>query len=280
WEAVHVASWLHDCGKVTTPEYIVDKATKLETIYDRIHEVRIRFEVLKRDAEIACLKAVAAGEAEPAATARLAAGLKQLDDDFAFVATCNEGGEFMAPEKIDRLKAIGQRTWMRTLDDRIGIAYEERARKACTPAPALPARESLLADKPEHLFERRPHDRMPEDNKWGFRMSVPELLYNKGELYNLSVARGTLSEEERYKINEHIVQTLIMLGQLPFPQHLRGVPEIAGGHHEKMDGTGYPKRLTREQMSPVARMMAIADIFEALTAADRPYKKGKLLSEA
>ena len=280
WEAVHVASWLHDCGKVTTPEYIVDKATKLETIYDRIHEVRMRFEVLKRDAEIACLKALAAGEPEPAVTARLAAELKQLDEDFAFVATCNEGGEFMAPEKIDRLKAIGQRTWMRTLDDRIGIAHEEKARKARTPAPALPATETLLADKPEHLFERRPQDRMPEDNKWGFRMSVPDLLYNKGEFYNLSVARGTLSEEERYKINEHIVQTLIMLNQLPFPKHLRSVPEIAGGHHEKMDGTGYPKRLTRDEMSPVARMMAIADIFEALTAVDRPYKKGKTLSEA
>ena len=111
-------------------------------------------------------------------------------------------------------------------------------------------------------------------------MAVPEVLYNKGELYNLGVARGTLSEEERYKINEHIVQTLIMLTQLPFPKHLRNVPEIAAGHHEKMDGTGYPRRLTRDEMSPVARMMAIADIFEALTAVDRPYKKGKTLSEA
>ena len=111
-------------------------------------------------------------------------------------------------------------------------------------------------------------------------MDVPALLYNRGELHNLSVERGTLSGEERYKINEHIVQTIILLSQLPFPKHLRQVPEIAGGHHEKMDGTGYPKRLTRDQMSPVARMMAIADIFEALTAVDRPYKKGKTLSEA
>ena len=121
---------------------------------------------------------------------------------------------------------------------------------------------------------------MPPDNPWGFRMAVPEALYNKGELHNLGVARGTLSEEERYKINEHIVQTVIMLGQLPFPRHLRTVPEIAGGHHEKMDGTGYPRRLTRDEMSPLARMMAIADIFEALTAINRPYKKGKTLSEA
>ncbi len=280
WEALHVAAWLHDCGKVTTPEYVVDKATKLETLYDRIHEVRMRFEVLKRDAEIACLKAIAAGKPEVEARDELARKLAGLDDDYAFVAGCNEGGEFMAPEKLERLKEIAARTWTRTLDDRIGISHEEKERKARSPAPALPVSEPLLADRPEHLFERSARDRMPADNKWGFRMDVPEALYNKGELYNLGVARGTLSEEERYKINEHIVQTLVMLTQLPFPKHLRNVPEIAAGHHEKMDGTGYPRRLVRDEMSPVARMMAIADIFEALTAVDRPYKKGKTLSEA
>ncbi|MGB8147179.1 MAG: HD domain-containing phosphohydrolase, partial [Azonexus sp.] len=280
WEAVHVAAWLHDCGKVTTPEYVVDKATKLETLYDRIHEIRMRFEVLKRDAEIASLKAIADGKPETEARAGLAEKLAGLDGDFAFIAGCNEGGEFMAPEKLERLRQIATRTWTRTIDDRIGISHEEKERKARTPAPDLPVAEPLLADRPEHVFERAPRDRMPADNKWGFRMAVPEVLYNKGELYNLSVARGTLSEEERYKINEHIVQTLIMLTQLPFPKHLRNVPEIAAGHHEKMDGTGYPRRLVRNEMSPVARMMAIADIFEALTAVDRPYKKGKTLSEA
>ena len=280
WEAVHVAAWLHDCGKVTTPEYVVDKATKLETLYDRIHEVRMRFEVLKRDAEIACLQAIAGGLPEGEAQARRHAAWQQLDDDFAFIAECNEGGEFMAPEKLDRLATIAARTWQRTLDDRIGISHEEQERKARTPPAPLPATEPLLADRPEHRFERRPQDRIPADNKWGFRMPVPELLYNKGELYNLAVARGTLSEEERYKINEHIVQTFIMLSALPFPKHLREVPEIAACHHEKMDGTGYPRRLVRAQMGPVARMMAIADIFEALTAVDRPYKKGKTLTEA
>ncbi|MBL8251649.1 MAG: HD domain-containing protein, partial [Candidatus Competibacter sp.] len=103
---------------------------------------------------------------------------------------------------------------------------------------------------------------------------------NRGEVHNLCIARGTLTEEERYKINEHIVQTIKMLARLPFPKALRRVPEIAGGHHETMDGKGYPKRLRREEMSVLARMMAIADIFEALTAADRPYKTGKSLSEA
>src|SRR4029077_9639506 len=111
WEAVHIASWLHDCGKVTTPEYVVDKATKLETLCDRIHEVRTRFEVLKRDAEIAYWKACMAGGDEAALASRLCAELAALDDDFAFVAGCNEGGESMAPESIARLQRIAQRTW-------------------------------------------------------------------------------------------------------------------------------------------------------------------------
>ena len=280
WEAVHVASWLHDCGKITTPEYIFDKATKLETIYDRIHEVRMRFEVLKRDAEIASLKAIAAGHNADVEHARFANQLRQIDADFSFVASCNVGGESMAAEKIERLKAIATQTWVRTLDDRIGIAHEEKTRKEGTPAPTLPTSESLLADKAEHCVERRAQDRIADDNPLGFRMDVPPLQSNKGELYNLSITRGTLTTEERYKINEHIVQTLVMLAQLPFPKHLRKVPEMVGGHHEKMDGTGYPKRLTHDEMSPMARMMAIADIFEALTAVDRPYKKGKTLSES
>jgi hypothetical protein len=280
WEAVHVAAWLHDCGKVTTPEYVVDKSTKLETLYDRIHEVRMRFEVLKRDAVIAMHEAIAAGQPEAEARMAMDRARRELDADFAFVAACNEGGEYLSPEKQERLKTIAQRRWLRTLDDRLGISHEERTRKAREPASPLPAEEPLLADRVEHRFERGPQDQIAPDNRWGFRVQVPELLYNRGELYNLLVSRGTLSAEERYKINEHMVQTIKMLTRLPFPKHLRNVPEIAGGHHEKMDGTGYPKRLRREEMSPVARMMAIADIFEALTAVDRPYKKGKTLSEA
>jgi HD-GYP domain-containing protein (c-di-GMP phosphodiesterase class II) len=280
WEALQIASWLHDCGKVTTPEYVVDKATKLETIYDRIHEVRMRFEVLKRDAEIGFWKQVAAGGDAAALRAELDRELATLDGEFAFVASCNEGGEFMDPAKIERLRAVAARTWLRTLDDRAGISNEERTRKNRSPAPALPAQERLLDDKPEHVIERAATDRIPDDNPWGFRLKVPELKYNRGELANLAIGRGTLTEEERYVINHHIVQTIVMLSELPFPKHLRKVPEIAGGHHEKMDGTGYPKRLARGEMSLAARMMAIADIFEALTAADRPYKKGKTLSEA
>ena len=211
WEALHIASWLHDCGKVTTPEYVVDKSTKLETIYDRIHEIRMRFEVLKRDAQIRYWEQMANGGDQDALKGELDAALDRLDDDFAFVAECNEGGEFMAPERLDRLRSIAETTWMRTLDDRLGISWEERQRKARTAAPDLPVAERLLDDKPEHLIERTDAERMPADNPWGFKLDVPEHQYNRGELYNLAVARGTLSEEERFKINDHVVQTIIML---------------------------------------------------------------------
>lgn len=280
WEAIHIASWLHDCGKVTTPEYVVDKSTKLETLYDRIHEIRTRFEVLKRDAQIDYWQAVAEGGDREALRQELERQLAELDDDFAFVAECNEGGEFMAPERLERLRRIASRTWQRTLDNRLGVSWEEKQRMQRQPAAPLPVTETVLADRPEHIIHRNESERIPPDNPWGFRLDVPEYKFNRGELYNLSVERGTLTAEERYIINDHIVQTIIMLEQLPYPRHLREVPAIAGGHHEKMDGTGYPRKLRREDMSLTARMMAIADIFEALTASDRPYKKAKTLSEA
>jgi HD-GYP domain-containing protein (c-di-GMP phosphodiesterase class II) len=280
WEALHIAAWLHDCGKVTTPEYVVDKSTKLETIYDRIHEIRMRFEVLKRDAEIACWKSISSGADRDSTLETLARQLSGLDKEFAFIAKCNEGGEFMSDEDIARVRQIARRTWGRTLDDRLGVSREERRRKSRQVAQDLPVEEPLLADKDEHLVERDEADRMPGDNPWGFRLDVPEYKYNRGEIYNLCIRRGTLSAEERYKINDHIVQTIIMLEKLPYPKHLKAVPGIAGGHHEKMDGTGYPRQLQRDDMSLTARMMAIADIFEALTASDRPYKKAKTVGEA
>ncbi|QTD31818.1 HD domain-containing phosphohydrolase [Pseudomonas fluorescens] len=280
WEALHIAAWLHDCGKVTTPEYVVDKATKLETLNDRLHEIRTRFEVLKRDAWVSYWQTLAMGGEERQLAELRDATLTALDDDFAFVAHCNLGSEAMAEADLQRLQGIAQRTWTRTLDDRLGLSWEENRRQSRTPAPTLPVTEPLLADKPEHLLERAEGELIPEDNPWGFKLDVPPYKYNRGELYNLSIPRGTLTREERYIINHHMVQTILMLSHLPFPGHLNSVAEIAGGHHEKMDGTGYPKRLKREDMSLPARMMAIADIFEALTAADRPYKKAKSLSEA
>jgi len=280
WYELEVAAGLHDCGKVTTPEYIVDKATKLETIYNRIHEVRMRFEVRKRDAVIGYLEDILAERGEPdALKAELDAALAQLDSDFAFVAECNVGGEFMAPEKVERLKAIAAQTWTRTIDDTLGLSIDEMKRRQ-PDEPKPPVAEPMLSDKDWHVI---PHEINVDTTRYeaeGFKMKPLDHRYNLGEIYNLAIGRGTLTAEDRFKINDHIVQTIFMLKALPFPKNLARVAEWAGGHHEKMDGTGYPKGLKRDDMSLPARMMAIADIFEALTAADRPYKKPKTLGES
>jgi len=224
-----IAGWLHDCGKITTPEFVLDKATKLETVIDRIKLIETRFEVLKRDQEIALLKQqlhaakTGAEVADDVEQAYLAA-IAQINADLDFIRQANTGGEFMSPDDQERVNAFRQKTW-------------------CLQGEELP----LLSDD---------------------------------EIYNLNIAKGTLNAEERAIINHHIVATIAMLDKITFPKHLQRVPEYAGGHHEKMDGSGYPKGLRREQMSIQARTMAIADIFEALTAKDRPYKTGKKLSEA
>ncbi|QXI36441.1 HD domain-containing phosphohydrolase [Pseudomonas xantholysinigenes] len=279
-----VAAWLHDCGKVTSPEYVVDKATKLETLYNRIHEVRMRFEVLWRDAEIAYWQGLANGEAQPALQQALAQCRAELHEEFAFVAEANIGGEFMADDDVARLQRIGQRRWWRHFDNRLGISRDEESRFAGQVSAPLPVEEHLLADRPEHRVpwgERKPPvARDDPRNTWGFDMRLPSHASNHGELYNLAIRRGTLNDEERFKVNEHIVQTIIMLTSLPFPRQLRRVPAIAGNHHEKMDGNGYPRRLGEAQLGIAERVMAIADIFEALTAADRPYKAPKTLSES
>ena len=276
WETLSIAAWLHDCGKLTTPEYVVDKATKLETLADRIHEIRMRFEVLKRDAEIAYWRGIAEGGDERALAAIRQAEQAAVDDDFAFVAACNIGGEMLADGAEERLRQIAGRTWWRTLDDRIGISQVEKRRKERLPAPPLPALEPLIADRPDHRIDHQAAGPLPADIK----VTAPTYRLDLGELHCLSVKRGTLTAEERFLINDHIVQTIIMLRGLPFPDYLKDVPDIAGNHHEHLDGSGYPRRLGAAAMTPQARMMAIADIFEALTASDRPYKQGKPLSEA
>lgn len=277
WEALHVAGWLHDCGKVTTPEHVVDKATKLEARYDRIHEIRMRFEVLKKEAERDYWQTVAMETEDPQqAKAKLQQTWQQLDKEFAFVAQCNQGGEFLTDNTVQQLQSIAQRTWTRTLNDRIGISWEEAKRKAMLPEPELPTQEPLLQDRADHLI---PHENATNRQENNFNLVPPAHKYNLGEIHNLTIARGTLTDEERFHINDHIVQTILMLECLPYPDHLKAVPAIAGGHHEKMDGSGYPRGLYRQDMPATARMMAIADVYEALTAADRPYKQAKTISE-
>jgi len=227
-----IAGLLHDCGKISTPVHVVDKATKLQTIFDQIHMIDTRFEVLKRDAEIELLNAKL--EARTDIGAQTTAELEQqfqeriskINEERKFLRECNIGGESMALESQERVRQIGtQYTWRDISGKQVSFLTED-------------------------------------------------------EINNLSIKSGTLTSEERNIINHHIVMTIKMLETLPWPKNLRHVPEYASGHHERMDGKGYPRGLTREQMSVQARVMGIADIFEALTSADRPYKKGKTLTES
>jgi HD-GYP domain-containing protein (c-di-GMP phosphodiesterase class II) len=227
-----IAGLLHDCGKVTTPVHVVDKATKLQTLFDRIDLIETRFEVLKRDQEIAALRAQLAlrEQTNAAAEAQLwihcRESIDALDADRDFLRTVNLGAESMKDADLQRVRDIGQ----------------------------------------QHI--------------WRNVTGLESELLTADEVENLTIRTGTLTAAEREIINNHIVATIKMLEQLPWPKHLKNVPEYAGGHHERMDGKGYPKGLTRDQMSVQARVMGIADIFEALTARDRPYKQGMKLSQA
>jgi hypothetical protein len=200
-------------------------------------------------------------------------------DDFAFVAECNLGDEPMTPERATRLERIARQTWVRHLDDTLGLSHLELQLRGEAPVPRGPVVEPLLADKPEHVINRGNGTGLFGGDSHDFRMEVPEHQYNRGEVHNLRVPRGTLTTEERFKINEHVIQSIRMLRRLPFPKELRRVPEWAGNHHEKLDGTGYPRRLSAAELSVPERIMALADIFEALTATDRPYHAPKTLSQ-
>jgi HD-GYP domain-containing protein (c-di-GMP phosphodiesterase class II) len=219
-----IAAWMHDCGKVTTPVHVIDKATKLETIVDRIHMLRTRFEVLRREAEVAHLRRVLEGQGRELSEASYRAELARIDADVALLEQVNRGQKPLTPEQRAQIEALAART------------YHERG--------------------------------------------VERPLLTEDEVKNLCIVAGTLTSDERVTINRHIVQTIRMLEALPFPRHLARVPEYAGGHHERMDGTGYPRGVFAGDMSIPARIMAIADVFEALTAVDRPYKRPMKLSEA
>lgn len=229
WYELHVASWLHDCGKLATPDFILDKSTKLHTLHDRMETVSARFAALCQQTELEFLRRCQGMDNNSQEFARHEAAcqtrIQQLQDDLAFLRTANQGGEFMSPADRQRVADIARQQWR----DAGGLM------------------QPLLTDD---------------------------------EVQNLSIEKGTLTAAERQQINDHMQVTIDMLESLPFPRKLRRVPEYAGGHHERMDGKGFPRGLTGEQMSIPARIMAIADIFEALTARDRPYKEAMKLSQA
>jgi len=217
-EAVNIAGWLHDIGKIVTPEYVVDKATKLETIYDRINTVKAKFEILLRDAKIQFLEGKISQEEYESKIAK-------IEDDRDFIVSSNTGGEFMADDKLERIKQISQ--------DKLIIAGEEL---------------NILTDN---------------------------------EVYNLSIRKGTLTNEERDVINNHVTVTYNMLNTLPFPKKFQKVPVMAGSHHKKVGGGGYgAKEIMDIPMTIEDKILAVADVFEALTAHDRPYKKPNSLNQS
>jgi len=273
---IKMASYLHDVGKIVTPEYIMDKGTKLETIYNRIHEIRTRFEVLYRDIKIKALERKLNGENEKEVDEWEKKEFERLTKEWEFIANINIGSEFLSDEDIERLKKIANQEWIRYFDDNLGLSWVEKKRK--TPS-TTPGTEKLLADKKEHIIPRRKKE-IEKYKKYNFKIKIPENLYNLGEIYNLSVKRGTLTPEEFFKIQEHIIITTLILEKLPFPDYLKNVPSYAETHHEKLDGSGYPRGLKGDEIPIGGRIIAIADIFEALTSSDRPYKTPKKLSEA
>ncbi|MBB1314128.1 HD-GYP domain-containing protein [Aliivibrio sp. SR45-2] len=276
WEELYLASWLHDCGKLTTADHVIDKATKLDMFTNRIHEIRTRFEVLKRDAEILYLKTIIEHkENTPELERNYHDTIAQLDNEFSFIAESNLGNEFFSEENQHRLQQIAQRNFVRTLDKQLGLSWEETQRLS-DDEKVTPSVELILQD---NRSQQIPWD-INKATDTRFALQPFEFKFNFGEVYNLSAQRGTLTNEERFLINDHIIQTITMLEALPYPEHLKNIPIIAGGHHEQMSGKGYPYSVPASELPVTARMMAIADIFEALTANDRPYKTPKTLSES
>lgn len=223
---LRLAAWLHDVGKITTPEHVLDKSSKLETVFDRMELLRMRFELLRRDHEIECLRSrvLEGSKAPERAGVDSDDYLRSLEEDYQFLLRDNDGSESITEEQVVRLMRIAERKYFM-------------------------------------------------DHQW-------RPLLTEDELKNLSIRRGTLTIEEKHIINNHAAVTYKMLSQLPFPRNLRHVAECAAAHHEKMDGTGYPVGLKGEAISLQSRILALADVFEALTAKDRPYKKPITLSQA
>jgi HD-GYP domain-containing protein (c-di-GMP phosphodiesterase class II) len=231
---IDISAWMHDIGKITTPEYVVDKATKLETIYDRIETVVTKFEVIKRDREIQYLKdkenASSQNELEDLQL-QFDKDMQKIEDDVAFLRTANKGSEFMPDEYAQRLESLSK----------------------------IP---------------------LTIDNK-------NTTLLNENELFNLSIRKGTLTDEERTVINNHVLVSYKMLDKLTFPKKLKRVPLIAGSHHKtiKTDENGRhfgygAEEIMSEPMSLEDRILAIADVFEAVTASDRPYKEPNTLNQS
>lgn len=231
---LEIAALLHDCGKIATPMHLIERRTKLETIFDRIELIDARIEALRFKMRNELLSKqlqwiyahvphILEAAKEPFATyqADYEKELKALEQDQQFIHRCNSEQEPMTAEALEHIRAIANL-------------------KRNHDAPLL------TPDEEEHL----------------------------------AIPKGNLTPKERKIVEFHVVLTYRMLSQLNYPKELREVPEIAASHHERVDGSGYPRGLKRNELSIRARLLAIVDVFEALSAPDRPYKKPHKLSEA
>lgn len=230
-EELRLAAWMHDVGKIITPEYVVNKSTKLQTIFDRIGLTETRFQVIAQSIEGRYLtrkiKLLQNGKTNSSKIKqldkKLADDIKLLHEELDFIKSCNKPNEFLSNDKIEKIKEIANKTYS---------------------------------------FGNKDYQYLTKD-----------------EVNNLCIQKGSLTEEERKIIENHATITLKMLNELPFPARLANIPKYAAGHHEKLDGSGYPRGLTEKELSLQSRIMAVADIFEALTARDRPYRKPMKLSQ-
>ncbi|MEK9628926.1 MAG: HD domain-containing phosphohydrolase [Nitrospinota bacterium] len=222
---LRIAAYMHDIGKVTTPVEIVEKAKKLQTIFDRIHYVRLRMDYIIQSVQLENQKKkieLLQKGADPTEIQKLDAEsetkIEELTEIRTFINKCNEPGEFLEDETLDRLKEISQRTFT------------------------------------DSAGEEQP-------------------FLSEDELLNLSIRRGSITEAERKKMQDHAAVTLRMLKQIPFTKKLKNIPNFAGAHHEFINGNGYPLGLKGDEIPFEGKLMAVTDIAEALTASDRPYKK-------
>ena len=227
---LRIAAWMHDVGKVTTPEWVVDKANKLETVFDRVELIKTRFGMIREqirarafERKVVLMEQEKGGAAVCEVDAALEKQIQELDEELDFLIRVNTPKEFMKDEHLERLQQIGKKTYL-------------------------------------------------EDGK-----AVPYLT--EDELKNLSIRKGSLTGEQIGIIRNHAAITLKMLEHIPFTKKLKNVPRYAGAHHETLDGSGYPLGISGDQLPLQSRILAVADIFEALSARDRPYKKSKTLEE-
>ncbi len=228
-EELKLSAWMHDIGKITTPESLLNKKTKLQRVRDGIELIQLRFHLIRKIFENNALAGALKQQRSGSTADEILAGkplqkvIKKLEDDYRFIEKCNSPEEFIDSTELDRLHDIALKTF--TISDR------------------------------------------------------EECYLSEDELENLSILKGTLNTRERSIIEDHVRVTQTILEHIAFPDNIPHVAEYASKHHEKLDGTGYHRGLKAKDIPLQARIIAIADIFEALTAQERPYKRSMDLDE-